>query len=621
MDIEHLQKSFESYITSDSRFAVLINGKWGTGKTYLLTKQLFPIAEKKQKKFFRVSAFGVTDSKSLQAKIAAGVLGNKTLDIASLVPSLAGTTSKFFGGVPGVDKVASALGSVVERRLIETLGSNTVIAIDDIERTSMEIPEMLGVLNDLVEQQGCKLILLADEARLLDKNSESDNKDDLLYKEAKEKVIGYTWTFEWDTFDMAKLLAENAGERLKPVVQEHLNDVIQLIDTTKCHNLRIWIDGLTRLEGFFEKVESYCDKDSELQRNFLLEGLFTIYWHKHPELMMIPSYDRKNTLVGMRMKLGSSSERDKPENASKNELVNKIESVDAILGTTQYSSLIYFVEQGYWDQEKFEEEYKNHRSDLSETPWKRNLYNYEELSNDGFDHFINATTRALEEGDIQDLSDLCSLVSTMAEMKKRGLINTNLKSDWKRYLEKVQLINLNEELRIRGDLPESLNRLERYSSRDSTEEAEFFSSTIKLLKELYFASDSANRIEKGRLLWKAVGESRTPRELSSVFINYGQRGMNTIYITEETAENVLSVMLSMDNALRRSFIKMFYSVFSEEVSDMEFRGLKVLFDLIKSYIETNKPEKIELFWYEEYKKEINSLINLQNRYRLPVSDI
>ena len=56
--------------------------------------------------------------------------------------------------------------------------------IDDLERCAMPIAEALGFLNQLVERDGRKMVILANEKRIPERADAAD------YSPAKEKVVG-----------------------------------------------------------------------------------------------------------------------------------------------------------------------------------------------------------------------------------------------------------------------------------------------------------------------------------------------------------------------------------------------------------------------------------------------
>lgn len=40
--IENVKQSIQNYVKSNSEYALLIDGEWGTGKTYFVNKNFFP---------------------------------------------------------------------------------------------------------------------------------------------------------------------------------------------------------------------------------------------------------------------------------------------------------------------------------------------------------------------------------------------------------------------------------------------------------------------------------------------------------------------------------------------------------------------------------------------------
>uniref|UniRef100_UPI003A9825E9 P-loop NTPase fold protein n=1 Tax=Citrobacter freundii TaxID=546 RepID=UPI003A9825E9 len=68
-----------------------------------------------------------------------------------------------------------------------------IIALDDLERTDIPLKEILGYVNYLVEISKVKVILIANEKILHEKDKSSEDKNTDIYSKFKEKVIGKTF--------------------------------------------------------------------------------------------------------------------------------------------------------------------------------------------------------------------------------------------------------------------------------------------------------------------------------------------------------------------------------------------------------------------------------------------
>ena len=163
------------YILNDhTRHAVLIDGEWGSGKTRFIKEVLKPNLEGMEKPYrvIRVSSFGVASSDELfnrvvestvseYASIESDPTGKRSKDLAKISKE-AGISSvkKQLKKVLGKAGVSYSASSKLMASLI--CGKRCLIVFDDVERRG-EIcdDELFGAINDLVEGQQRKVLLVA----------------------------------------------------------------------------------------------------------------------------------------------------------------------------------------------------------------------------------------------------------------------------------------------------------------------------------------------------------------------------------------------------------------------------------------------------------------------------
>ena len=176
-----------NYLSMDTSGALLVTGDWGCGKTYYFKNELFNEVSLKSSHIpIIVSLFGTTELKEIPERILyayldatggesapLGTIAKYAKNIASAVSSLATYVD--------VDKI---LGS--RDWIYRILPNNILICFDDLERVAdkFAINDILGIVNDLVENRKYKVILIANESFI--------GPDKL---EFKEKVIEKTFRF------------------------------------------------------------------------------------------------------------------------------------------------------------------------------------------------------------------------------------------------------------------------------------------------------------------------------------------------------------------------------------------------------------------------------------------
>lgn len=187
MDSSHIKVIFEDYLkTVNSNYALLINGSWGSGKTYFWKDSLSKICDENNFKTLYISLNGLNKIETLdyQLKIKLIPFLNK-LDTKKAVSTL--NLLKNIGGKIIQSKYNFSPEEILKDVEVDTaLFSKQVICFDDLERCNIPLSEVLGYINNFVEHKNSKVLILSDESKIPD--SEDVNKS--TYNSIKEKVIG-----------------------------------------------------------------------------------------------------------------------------------------------------------------------------------------------------------------------------------------------------------------------------------------------------------------------------------------------------------------------------------------------------------------------------------------------
>lgn len=257
MNKNEIIEAVHQYVLEDKlNYAVLINGSWGSGKTFLYQNYLVPdinsIEFGKDKKLRKtniyISLYGTSNVADLAKEVLTNFMiyavGNGNKKIKQLYKPVDGilalATKAISFSAQGVSFNFEPLFKGLEHMINP---QNMVICFDDLERCTIPVNDFFGFVNNLVEHCNSKVIILADENNIgkiyantnieskyltilsgnrkvieapIEKNNNSpkDNSkdeitiDDLkklneklfsenyLYKDIKEKVIGRTfWYF------------------------------------------------------------------------------------------------------------------------------------------------------------------------------------------------------------------------------------------------------------------------------------------------------------------------------------------------------------------------------------------------------------------------------------------
>jgi len=144
--------TYYSQFPQSPGYAVLLNGPWGAGKTFLIKgmiKELLP--EKSQSAY--VSLFGVSSVDEIDAALLQAVYPVLSWKSTRLAGKVAKAALKFFNADPELKP-----SDVLDHSKLE------LIVFDDLERVEMSINEVLGYLNGFVEHDGKKVVIVANLA-------------------------------------------------------------------------------------------------------------------------------------------------------------------------------------------------------------------------------------------------------------------------------------------------------------------------------------------------------------------------------------------------------------------------------------------------------------------------
>lgn len=145
--------------------AIMLNGPWGSGKSYYITNTLMPYL-KEQCKYdvVKVSVYGLKDiselTKQIYYEVRIGKLKKKNEVLSSgkiIIKGILSGIASFFNVDPKISN------NDLEKLYSSINLKNKLIIIEDLERTDIDMVKLLGFINNLTELDDAKVLLVANE--------------------------------------------------------------------------------------------------------------------------------------------------------------------------------------------------------------------------------------------------------------------------------------------------------------------------------------------------------------------------------------------------------------------------------------------------------------------------
>ena len=319
--MEDLVESILDYIRAEyTDYAIMINGEWGSGKTYFWNHKIKPKIEAMQVNGKRLtpiymSLYGISNLEEISKKIFIETtqLMDKNLKkfmgasgVAS-IPEYAKTgldMANFFGVTQNGDRLDYA-------QFFST--DDKVLCFDDLERANVDVIDILGYINNFVEHDNIKTIIICNEKELstklknsnlemktfiatylLDKENKLNIKTDKPmverirdtieyvfdkandYERIKEKLIGETFEYapEFNYIINGLLMRYENNADLIRFLRENTALITSTFNKSGTRNLRILKHALNNFKKIFDTVtNSYPNTNHRVLQTMLI---FTI---------------------------------------------------------------------------------------------------------------------------------------------------------------------------------------------------------------------------------------------------------------------------------------------------------------------------------------------------------
>ena len=300
MNLEELVESILDYVRADyTDYAIMINGEWGSGKTYFWNHKIKDKIESLQlngKKYTTIymSLYGISNLEEISKKIFIETTQLMDKNLKKYMDSHHQTnipeyakTGLDMANVFGVSKNGDKIDY---ERFFST--DDKVLCFDDLERANVDVVDILGYINNFVEHDHIKTIIICNEKELatkfkssnlemktfiatylLDKQGDLNKTDKPMvekirekieyvfdkandYERIKEKLIGETFEYapKFNYIINGLLMRYENNKDLIRFLRENQNLIIATFNKSGTRNLRILKHALNDFSKVYENV-------------------------------------------------------------------------------------------------------------------------------------------------------------------------------------------------------------------------------------------------------------------------------------------------------------------------------------------------------------------------------
>ena len=300
--MEDLVESILDYVRADyTDYAIMINGEWGSGKTYFWNNKIKPKIDGMQfngKRYSTIymSLYGISNLEEISKKIF--IETTQLMD--KNVKKHMDITGKY--SIPEYAKTGLNMANVFGANTGEKINyekffatDDKVLCFDDLERANVDVIDILGYINNFVEHDHIKTIIICNEKELstklknsnlemktfiatyiLDKQGKLSNEEKPMveriqdeieyvfdkandYERIKEKLIGETFEYrpEFNYIINGILMRYENDKELIRFLRENTPYIINTFNKSGKRNLRILKHSLNDFKKVFEMVNKY----------------------------------------------------------------------------------------------------------------------------------------------------------------------------------------------------------------------------------------------------------------------------------------------------------------------------------------------------------------------------
>ncbi len=647
--MEDLVESILDYIRADyTDYAIMINGEWGSGKTYFWNHKIRSKIESmelngKRYKTIYMSLYGISNLEEISKKIFIETTQlmdknlKKYMDNNSRVtiPEYAKTgldMANFFGVTQNGDKIDY-------KEFFST--DDKVLCFDDLERANVDVIDILGYINNFVEHDHIKTIIICNEKELstklknsnlemktfiatylLDKEGSLIKKTDKPmveriqdtieyvfdkandYERIKEKLIGETFEYapEFNYIINGILMRYEKYPELIRFLRENTNLIISTFNKSGTRNLRILKHALNDFKKIFDMVnKSYPNTNHRVMQTMLI---FTI-------------------AISFEIKAGKVT-KDKFINIASNEEYKAILVSSRVFMDNRQFYIKEFDNNYYYNFKaeyrffKFIEIYVRTRIfnmktfkenmeiiintvDTDKLPGYKRLLTeeYWKITDDQFEKIIEEVIEDVKNGRIKPI-EIVKLYAYFSYFIKKGLINFDIKTIKSVFINGLNISSLNAT--YCSNVEEELDAISiKGATQDMEEMLKYFENVNEALKDKMYREQAEELFKYIPMKMEAFYDKFAKEAMKKPIFKYYDVFQMFQRISCASNEDIVTIKEMLEERARK---------YTKEI-EPEIKNMRKLKQVIDDYID-GKETTIKIVMLEDFSKGLESILKLYN---------
>ncbi|WP_204103325.1 MULTISPECIES: P-loop NTPase fold protein [Spirulina sp. CCY15215] len=380
-------------------FAVLLKGQWGSGKTWFINNYRKTFDPNQQKCLY-VSLYGMTSFSEIEYEFFRQlnpVLASPGVKLAGrIIKGLVKGTLKIDFDGDGKNDGTASIG-IPDINLPDYLKNidGSILIFDDLERCNIEISSLLGYINNFVEHQDFKVILVANEDELVKKSDPLKNS----YQIIKEKLIGKIFDI---SPDFSGALEEFIGELSDSDLKDFLKntDLIKdLYEQAKYNNLRTLKQIVLDFNRIFDVLPDKAKKKSDLLQELLK---FVTFFSIEIRRGRILAKDIKE-LGFEQISRKCKKNEDTKDKSKEQQILETYPMIDLSKSFPSRKWWQDFFDLGIVESQELQQSIENNFFEDENAPNWVKLYHFKRLSDNEFDNLLKSVESEFETRKYSDL--------------------------------------------------------------------------------------------------------------------------------------------------------------------------------------------------------------------------